>query len=139
MLLSVYLKTPTQSVLVGGLNNSLPLPTAIFVLPGETDPSKSQIILDSSSIPAGSNVTGLITLYDAFGNQRLNQDVASVDSLLGIATDGITKIDCEIALSTSEGTYKLTANIQSAGSYKLQVQSLPPPLSQIGHSKAFSI
>ena len=121
LLLSVYLQTPTQSIMIGQSSDSLPLPAAITVLPHAVDPQISLIALDDSNLVAGRNATASVTLAYAFGNAVLPQDAAFPTVVSGVATSVDEKIPAYTYSEPGSGTYKVTVRLYAAAAYTLQV------------------
>ena len=122
LLLSVYLQTPTQSVMIGQLSGSSPLPAAVTVLPGAVDPQKSLIAVDDSSLTAGTNATASVALADAFGNTVLPQDAVAPILVSGVALMGDGEIPADVSLDAGSGRYRLTVRLHAVGAYELQVK-----------------
>ena len=121
LLLSIYLQTPTQSLIIGQLSGSSPLPAALSVFAAEADPQKSLIALDSSSLTAGQNVTAFVTLFDGFGNAVLPEDAAVFPTVSGVAVLGDTEFPADVSIDAASGRYTITVRLYAAGAYDLQV------------------
>lgn len=111
------------------------------------EPQRTLLTLSSSSIVAGNNVTGGVTLFDASGNQRLADYRAEADEVQAVFIMGTMEVQAEVSYKSDSSQYKLNARLLAAGQYLLQVSLPLESLSNLcnsrrkltGHTSSFSL
>ena len=113
----------THSDMIGQSSRGTSLPAAITVIPGQADPDRTMLMMESTQIAAGQNLTAFATLFDAGGNQKLQEDSTLQDVVVGLVIVE-DKSPISLPFEPELGKFKLTARLYAAGQYTLQVCTL---------------